>query len=390
MPVTVRRGVNFTCLIFEVGAVLSVSATSTSAQAPRARDSAGVHIVENAARAKAPIAFTLGPIPLADVGGIKDNPDDELDPHGGYLNLVRLSDGGTVVNDNVKLRYYDRAGRQLHVVGRSGQGPGEFRQIASICRTRGDTIVVSDPGNSRVTVFDKNVGVVRQIPIGRVELPMDGCLDDGTWIIAQPGVQPGTRKLVRYRLDGSIAAELGDVWGGTFSIFMVVSPTFVASGDRVYFGDSRASEVKIRDESGRLTGIIRTADPIAKTTAAEREAMQPAFYPARGSDPEVLARAAERLRTTPRPAEWPSYERIAVDPDGRLWIEDYPKTFKEPSVWTGFDRSGRMLGKLSIPAANKPGDARLVNFARGGVLVRRWDDDGAQHLTVYPLVPVKR
>lgn len=389
MAVTARLGGALTFV--NIMAVLGTAGLPTrgAAQLPRARDSAGVHIMETAARATAPIAFRLGDKPLLDIGGLRDNPDDELDPHGGYLNLVRLSDGGSVVNDNVKLRFYDPSGKQVQVAGRRGQGPGEFRQIASICRTHGDTIVVSDPGNARVTVFDKLGNIVRQIPVGRFELPMDGCLDDGTWIIAQPGTSPSTRKLVRYRLDGRVAAELGEVWGGTFSIFMVLSPTFVANGSSIYLGDSRASEVKISDANGRLTAIIRTNDPIQPTTSAERDAMQPAFYPAPGSDPEVLARAAERLRTTPRPTEWPSYQRIAVDPDGRLWIEDYPKTFKEPSVWTGFDRTGRMLGKVSIPATTKPGDARLVNFARGGVLVRRWDDDGAQHLTIYPLVPVK-
>ncbi len=60
-----------------------------------------------------------------------------------------------------------------------------------------------------------------------------------------------------------------------------------------------------------------------------------------------------------------------------------------PRCGPGFDASGRMLGKLSFPATLKSADPRIVDFTSGGVLVRREDDDGAAHLTTYPLVPVK-
>lgn len=361
------------------------------AQQPRARDSAGVRIVENSARARAPIAFRVSDKASFDVGGLKDNPDDELDPHGGYLRRIGLANGTQVVDDNVKLRYYDATGKQLRVSGRHGAGPGEFQQIASLCRTHGDTVVTSDPGNGRVTIFDKTGSIVREIPVGRADMPREGCFDDGTWLLSPSVAGSDTvrrSKLVRYNLAGTVVGSAGEYWGGKFDLFVSLYPAFVVRGTHLYVGDPRASEVRMYDESGKLTRIVRTDDPIPKTTAAERGAMLPTMTPMT-SDQSIMDRFKERLRTTPRPTEWPAFGLIRVDPDGRLWIEDYKKVRTAPDVWTAFDGSGRLLGRLSFPAASKPGDPMIVDFTSGGVEVRRQDSDGAPHLTTYPLVAVK-
>ena len=53
-------------------------ASPAQAQLTKVRDSAGVHIVENPARAKASITFKLSDKPTYDVGGLKDNLDDRV------------------------------------------------------------------------------------------------------------------------------------------------------------------------------------------------------------------------------------------------------------------------------------------------------------------------
>ena len=371
---------------------LTVITPPAHAQAPRTRDSAGIHIVDNLARAEASITFRLSDKPTFDVGGLKDNLDDELSTHGA-LTAIRLSDGRYVVADETRLRFFDAAGKQERVVGRLGEGPGEFQYVRILCRTRADTILAFDEGNRRVTVFDKTGTLVHEIPITRTSMRESACFDDGTFLMTELVLVVGTPPMVRLvqrRLDGTVLKTWGDFWGGVVTPFSVVSPQFEVHGQHVNFGDPRVSEVRRYNPQGTLIGIIRTADPIEEITAKEKAAMRPIFGGAT-SDKARQASANGRLRTAPRPDEWPSFSKMLVDPDGRLWLQDVQKDSRAPTplAWTAFDTAGRLLGRFSIPAPLKRDDPAVVAFTSGGVLIRRTDEDGAYHLTAYALVPGK-
>lgn len=98
----------------------------------------------------------------------------------------------------------------------------------------------------------------------------------------------------------------------------------------------------------------------------------------------------QRLRAMPRPETWPTYETIAVDPSGRLWVRDYTTARPAPIGWTAFDASGRLIGRLVIPAPRE-GEMPLqfITFGTDHVIVRRFDEDRATYLTVYPLQRVR-
>lgn len=218
-----------------------------AAQGPGGRLVDGVRIVDNVARRSAPIAFTLAAKPTLDLGGLKASPDDEISPNGGYLNGVRLSDGRWAVIDESRIRFFNSAGRQLAVVGRKGGGPGEFQQITGICRTRGDTLVVNDAINGRVTIVAPNARIVRSAAVGSADLPWGGgCFDDGTFVLvtAAPSVG-GDRymQLVRRRLDGKTTQTLGPFWQSTPDRFLPSFSTVVLQGNRLYISDPRVHEV---------------------------------------------------------------------------------------------------------------------------------------------------
>jgi hypothetical protein len=360
-------------------------------QFPRIRDSAGVHIVENSARSQAPIAFRVSDKPSFDVGGLKDNPADELDPRGGDLKSITLANGTHVVDDEVKLRFFDATGRQFQVSGRRGEGPGEFRRIYSLCRTHGDTIVASDGGIGRITIVDKAGAIVREIAAGHSAMPYNGCFDDGTFVASQSVMGPDRvlrDKLIRYNLAGTMLGSLGENPSFTLGFWLWISPTYTARGTLLYVADPRAREVRIFDQSGKLTSIIRTDDPVARTTTAERAVMVPTLCPV-PLDDGCKQRYKDRFQNVPRPTVWPSFEKIAVDPDGRLWIMDWRKVRTDPVAWTAFDPSGRLLGRLTFPGTTKPGDPFISRFTSGGIEVMRQDDDGATHLTTYPLIAMR-
>src|SRR4051794_27569750 len=118
------------------------TASIATAQPARVRDSVGVRIIENGPRLTAPIAFQLGDKPSFDVGGLQQDPADEFDTHNYYLQAARLSDGHVVVIDKSRVHFFDATGKRLRLVGRSGEGPGEYMQATDICVSRGDTILI--------------------------------------------------------------------------------------------------------------------------------------------------------------------------------------------------------------------------------------------------------
>lgn len=65
-------------------------------------------------------------------------------------------------------------------------------------------------------------------------------------------------------------------------------------------------------------------------------------------------------------------------------------TFAPASAYSKFDANGRLVGRFMIPAPAKSSDRLLViGFGRDKVLANRLDDEGAVHLTIYPIVPVQ-
>jgi hypothetical protein len=371
------------CVMMAVAAG-SYPAGSIESQPARVRDSAAVRITENGARAGAPISITLAPTPVFDIGGLKSDPADELTDWLISFNVVRLSDGVRVVGDRVRLRYFDSAGRQVRVSGREGQGPGELANTSSICSTRGDTVVVLDAGNRRISIWDRSGDHVREFQIERGGERM-GCFNDGTILLA---VWEGNQlRLEHRRLDGTLVRALGLFGGAPQRTAYYNSQTSMAVyGTRFYIGDPRAHEVRGFDQRGQLVSIVRTSDPVERVTASELSNIAPMGGAAGGTTGGARNTAAAPRPPGPVPTVWPAYGQIRLDDDGRLWIQEFRKTQSAPMVWTSFDADGRILGRLTMPAQIKRGDPHLLMFTRDGALVRLEDSDGAVHLVEYPLV----
>jgi hypothetical protein len=368
-------------------AAATVVAKGLDAQEPRTRDSAGVRIIENPARSSAPVRFALGVTPVMDVGGLDDNPANEFNHRQGYLRGVLLSNGGLVVTDVNRLHFFDAKGKRIAIVGRDGDGPGEFRYIISICRARGDTLVVSDSRTSRLTVLDGKGAFIRNIPQpNRASPPFDGCLSDGFVLQKLESTPNGPRALVvtKHRLDGSLVDTAGVFDFGAFDMSTQREPQVVAVGSSVYFAKGFGDLLGITG-SGRT--IVRTADPLVEVSAEEREQGWAATIP-RNTPPDQVKQRMDRMRSMPADKHWPAHRRVYADADGRLWMQDFQRNFKAEHGWTAFDPSGRIVGRILIPA--QAARFEIVGFGKNQVMVARTDDDDALHMTVYQISPGRR
>jgi hypothetical protein len=371
-----------------VALALASVCLSAPGRAQTTRDSAGVHIIENPSRLKAPATFRLGP-PVLDVGGRGQNPDDTFQPNQAYLRGVRMSDGGMAVIDVARIHYFDAAGKRLTITGRRAGGADDFQYLTAICRTRGDTIVVGDLNGRRFGVLDKTGAIVRMIPQGELGFaPFNFCFDDGTFVVSEQVAAPGGGerqvRMTRVRLDGSVVNRLSELPGGVFDLITTREVQVVAWGQRLYFGDATTSQILVMDPTGKLVSILRTDDPPTPVTNDEVAQRVAASIPPSVPPEERAARIA-RMQAAPRSATWPAYGRMHVDPSGRLWVQDYVKTVTVPNGWTAFDSTGTMVGRFVFPAARE--GERLpdvIGFGVDQIILRHTDADGA-HLTVYAM-----
>jgi hypothetical protein len=162
--------------------------------------------------------------------------------------------------------------------------------------------------------------------------------------------------------------------------------TAIASGQRFFYADALSPEVRVYTPQGKLVTIIRTADPPDRLTDAEIESRLQMTIPGNVTAAERRERM-DRMRAQPHATAWPPYSRVHVDGNGWLWVQDYQKTYTGPAVWTAFDANGTMLGRLTLPVPAGGGRTlEVVGFGKNDILVRRSDDDGAAHLTAYPIL----
>ena len=282
----------------------------------------------------------------------------------------RLSDGRIIVaNDGVELRIYSGSGTFLETVGRRGQGPGEYRELAWVWRGAGDTLRVVDCTSRRVDV---------RAPVGKVArvIRMVGCyephwLPDGNALVAvprrpepgRPGMQKGSLELRHLRSDGTLDATVTVLPGGWTAVSgrdgwsdVRLSGWYrLASGARgaVYVDDDYLT-LHWFDVTGRPYSISRVVSPRIRVLKADIDAYERFLLEIRSRNPQVRAEGAQ---PTPIYAEYvPQVSRVRVDRDGYAWVQRWARWGTRLAEWIVFAPFGDPIAVVSLPATFNPYD----------------------------------
>jgi hypothetical protein len=335
------------------------------------RDSAGIEIVENGDRpAWSPAtAWVVSDTPAISIGG---NESDSTALFQRIRNVAKFDDGRIVVANGgtSELRFYDASGQFIRAVGGAGEGPGEFEWLGRALRTDGDSLVIWDPNNGRLTVFDSQGALARTVPMrsGQAFLFPEpfGRASDGS-LIGRTGVPSnatgairGPAYFVRYGADLVAIDTIATLPSGERYIqpcgmgMCGYDPPFARSTsaafhrDRLYVGTADTFEVAIFALDGRLIRSIRVQRALAPPSAADVARQRDAVL--------ALARNPERRQELERvyagmkvPETVPAFRDLRVDRGGNLWVEEYRVLAGDPARWTVFDSTGRLLGSLATP-----------------------------------------
>ena len=347
------------------------------------RDSAGIRIIENARPTDdSRLPWRIGAEPAVSIGEV-----DGAEPYVLHKadDALMLPDRRVVIANTGtnEIRLYDAEGTHQTTWGGTGQGPGEFQELAGVALWPGDSILaweamrasratgslwrgaVFDAGGEPARSFriqsDDGTGLEPRLVLaeGRILGRMTtGGADDGYW---------------RYEATYSLLAREGDAevpfgthpahegFSGVYNGVMLQVPHMAFSrgleeaaweGMLVIASNDRYELRAYRLTDGALAKIVRREHANRAPTRAEIvEAMHRTFI--EGEQPEeVIEMFRPAFDEAPIVEGLPSFRSVLADPLGHLWVQEYtpPDVDRPAPLWTVFDPDGRALGFVETPA----------------------------------------
>jgi hypothetical protein len=127
-------------------------------------------------------------------------------------------------------------------------------------------------------------------------------------------------------------------------------PVTLASGNRFYYGSGDDSEVAVYDaSSGALTMLLRAALPRRAVTRVLVNSLRSEMSERMPATP-LRAGYLRLIDQSPTPDSLPAYDRMLIDRDGALWLREYRAPADVSVAWNVFDRPGRWLARVDLPA----------------------------------------
>ena len=344
-------------------------------------DSAGITIVDNNLPEWDETGpWTVGAEPEFVIGGTgaAESLEDPAPLVWSIWGLARLSDGRVLVHSggSEMVMLFEPSGELSTVIGRKGEGPGEYIRPQHIQLLPGDTIAVWDYQFTRVNYFDPAGTLVghRTLDIGTViaktrtdrESPPESIripLPDGSMIVQRGLLDYSLPKLGEIRrhpreylrIDTAYAVHSFGWWqydeslgrsSNSYSSWLpFAARSLVAAGGNplwVYITNGDRYEIHQHSPDGILRRIFRRdADRIPITAEQYQQALTTMF----DLNPHHDWSTYEQERAAAPPREYhPPINDLRVDTQGYLWVSE-PRS----GQWSVFDTEGKWLGMVETP-----------------------------------------
>jgi len=354
------------------------------------------------------------------------------EPFGLVQSVRELPGGRVIVADplGLVLVSLDPRTGDVRPLGREGGGPAEWRQPDAVYALPGDSTLLVDLGNARLTVIDPGGRLVRSAPLmlpptaGAAGPPMpepllprgtdrggalyiqtrgrptgQGGLPDSMHVKRWTWGAPHAATVARLRSPAMTTSTSG---GANNQSFRVRPVPYSPQDDWAVAADGRIAVVRaepyrvewIQPDGRVVTGPETSWEPVRVREAEKRRwldqlgasGLTMSVTSDNGSTTMALQRGGRRAAAaSAEDYEWP--ERLpafraggaVVMPDGRLLVEREVAE-GDPTRYDVFDARGTRAGALYLPTGQ-----RIVGFGRESVYAVRVDQDGLNWLEVYAL-----
>ncbi|MFC1500055.1 6-bladed beta-propeller [Candidatus Zixiibacteriota bacterium] len=316
-----------------------------------------------------------------------------------YVPDLRLND----------IAVFDSEGEFIRRIGRSGDGPGEFRSI-NIQRVTGDTLSIFDFQNQRATLMqlDGTLIEVMRATDGGFLLGFDRGPNDTYLLRNVSGNDDGdvgysyhSATIVDSAFDtigqfttATVAANMLsriEVSPGSFSTLSVDipyagSPMIAHSPWRGFVAsDGDSPDLTWWDYQGEKSMIIRTGLEARPITAGVRSGYEERIRRSRQERAQERGTTPQPLPDYPYPATCGFFDYMTVDDEGWIWLEDVWMGTEEPDKLTTtfhvVGPDGRYWGTAELPVSRPA-------FGKGRLMCSVEDPEtGARIPTIFRIVP---
>ncbi|MBL0178113.1 MAG: hypothetical protein IPP98_03180 [Gemmatimonadetes bacterium] len=360
----------------------------------KVRDSSGVAIKEYPKSSwDAAKQFTLSAKPLMSVGG--EEGDTTIDLSAGIMGASSASvgrllpDGRLVVvaGQPPQMMVIDTNGKKSGIIGRAGEGPGEYRLVTALLQLGSDTLLAFDMMRRKGILFgldgssrgERDFPTVGALPIAPTIL---GVLNDGTTIHRSDGLDPrppAGGDPNSYQLPLPIVALIAggarydtlfmvqgiEMYSSTFSaggqttaiprqIGFGKVPLIVVGPEAIWFTPSDKFELHRRSTGGALLDIIRLDLPTRAVTEADKTEFKRVLSEALTrlkslAPPAIIDAEIKKLDETKFATRFPAVGQMQVDPTGAVWANLGGSPLDSTTTWAIFDPTGALQGRVTLP-----------------------------------------
>ncbi len=317
-----------------------------------------------------------------------------------YLGMVSDLDvddrGNVYVLDykNCDIKIFDGNGKFLKVIGRKGQGPGEFSRPSNIA-VIGDRLVVYDWGASNICELDLEGRFLKSIPwrrdLGMIKgisaLPGGEFILENERVYFEPPGKPQDRGLIV--MDAGLEQKkevyarpvLSDMYSlKSGNIPQPFHPDIhwgVSAKGLIAIGFSEKYEIEMHDPvKGKLSAFTHVWKPVVVTSDDKKKWFDGMTCGVVSNDKIVSGKVPDSVvAATSFPDNKPAFDRIFFDREGNVLVHPVTRE-NEALVFDAFTPQGKFISRVRFTTPDPNFKAGMKIVADCSWYSNRMEEDG--------------